>query len=256
MKRSIYIGYDERESEAFAVCRHSIARHSPDIPVHAIEIDDVRDAGLYYRPTSRKDGRLWDDISEAPMSTAFAISRFLTPILARDGWALFIDCDMMARTDINELFDMADKRYAVMCVKHPNYVPPETIKMDGQLQTLYRRKNWSSAVLYNCDHPSNRALTVNMVNAVPGRDLHAFNWLKDDEIGDLPMSWNWLAGVSDPEIVPDLIHWTAGGPWFEGYRDAPYADEWRCERACWLAGGFSLTRQPSLSNGQFHAIGA
>src|SRR5690349_9446256 len=107
MKRSIYIGYDERESEAFGVCRHSIRRHSPDIPVKAIEIGDMRDAGLYYRSTSRRNGQLWDDISDAPMSTAFAISRFLTPILARDGWALFIDCDMLARTDMGELFAMA-----------------------------------------------------------------------------------------------------------------------------------------------------
>ncbi len=198
---------------------------------------------------SKRDGKLWDDISEAPCSTEFAISRFLTPILAREGWALFIDCDMMARTDIGELFAMADKRYAVMCVQHPNYMPPEAIKMDGQLQTLYRRKNWSSAVLYNCAHPSNRRLTVHMINTVPGRNLHAFDWLEDDAIGDLPMSWNWLPGISDPEIEPDLIHWTAGGPWFEGYRDVPYADEWRCERACWLSGGFSMVRPMPKSNG-------
>lgn len=234
MNRSIYIGYDPRESEAFAVCRHSIHRYSPDIPVHAICLDDVRAAGLYWRPMSQRDGKLWDNISDAPCSTQFAISRFLTPILAREGWALFIDCDMMARTDINDLFAMADPSYAVMCVKHPNYLPPETVKMDGQLQTLYRRKNWSSAVLYNCAHPSNAALTVNLINTVPGRDLHAFSWLKDEEIGELPMSWNWLPGVSDPEIYPDLVHWTAGGPWFEGYEHVPYADEWREVRREWL----------------------
>jgi len=250
MKRSIFIGYDSREAEAFAVCRHSIQRHSPDIPIHAIELDQVREGGLYWRPTSKKDGQLWDDISEAPMSTEFAISRFLTPILAREGWALFIDCDMLLRTDIGELFAMAEDKYAVMCVQHPNYLPPDAVKMDGQMQTLYKRKNWSSACLYNCDHPSNRALTVSMINTVPGRDLHRFAWLSDDEIGDLPMSWNWLVGVSDPEVVPDLVHFTSGGPWFNSYRDVPYADEWRCERACWLSGGFSIVRQPK-SNGAY-----
>jgi hypothetical protein len=253
MKRSIHIGYDGREAEAFAVCRHSIQRHSPNIPIHAIELDEMRVNGMYWRPTSRKDGKLWDDISEAPMSTEFAISRFLTPILAREGWALFIDCDMLARTDLNRLFDLADDRYAVMCVQHPNYLPPEAVKMDGQLQTLYLRKNWSSACLYNVNHPSNKALTVAMINTLPGRDLHRFAWLKDHEIGDLPMSWNWLVGVSDSEIEPDLVHWTAGGPWFENYRNVPYADEWRCERACWLSGnGFSRIRpmQPR-SNGLY-----
>src|SRR5690242_12332845 len=93
MKRSIYIGYDPRESEAFAVCRHSIQRFAPDIPIHAICLDDMRAAGLYWRPTSQRDGKLWDDISDAPMSTEFAISRFLTKELAGEGWALFMDCD-------------------------------------------------------------------------------------------------------------------------------------------------------------------
>jgi hypothetical protein len=249
MKRSIYIGYDSREAEAFAVCRHSLQRFAPDIPIFAIELAQMRGAGLYWRPTSKKDGRLWDDISEAPMATEFAISRFLTPLLARDGWAVFMDCDILARSDIGELFAMLDPSKAVMCVQHPNYVPPEKVKMDGQLQTLYKRKNWSSVMAFNCDHPANKLLTVDLINSVPGRDLHRFCWLQDDDIGDLPMSWNFLVGTTDPEITPDLVHFTAGGPWFEGYRDVPYADEWLCERDCWLAGGFSVTRPSAKPNG-------
>jgi hypothetical protein len=245
MKRSIYIGYDPREAEAFAVCRHSLQRFAPDIPIHALELGQLRSAGLYHRPTTRKDGKLWDVISEAPMSTEFAISRFLTKELAGSGWALFMDCDVLARADVGELFAMADPHYAVMCVQHPNYLPPEAVKMDGQMQTLYARKNWSSVMLVNCDHPANGLLTVNAINSLPGRDLHRFSWLEDHHIGDLPMSWNYLVGTTDPEITPDLVHFTAGGPWFAGYEDVPYADEWRAERECWLAGGFSITRQPA-----------
>lgn len=249
MKRSIYIGYDGRESEAFAVCRHSIKRFAPDIPIHTLELGQLRSYGLYWRPTSKRDGKMWDDISEAPCSTQFAISRFLTPHLAREGWALFMDSDILARSDVGELFAMADPRFAVMCVQHPNYVPPEKVKMDGQLQTLYARKNWSSVMLFNCEHEANKALTVDMINTVPGRDLHRFAWLDDKNIGDLPMSWNWLVGISDPEIVPDFVHFTSGGPWFEGYENVPYANEWLCERDCWLAGGFSVTRPPRSHNG-------
>ena len=138
---SIWMGYDERETEAFAVARRSIRRYAPDVPIQALCLDDLRDVGLYRRPTSHKDGKLWDDISGAPMSTQFAISRFLTPLLAGSGWAVFMDCDVMCVEDINKLFDELDPRYAIMCVKHPNYVPPDTIKMDGQEQTRYLRKN-------------------------------------------------------------------------------------------------------------------
>jgi lipopolysaccharide biosynthesis glycosyltransferase len=168
------------------------------------------------------------------MSTEFAISRFLTKELAGKGWALFMDCDVLIRRDLNYLMQEADPRYAVMCVQHPNYVPPETTKMDGQLQTLYARKNWSSVMLFNCDHPSNKALTVEMVNTLPGRDLHRFCWLKDEEIGALDPAWNWLVGTSDPSINPGIVHFTAGGPWLSDYENVPYADEWRAERTRWL----------------------
>ena len=180
------------------------------------------------------------------MATGFAISRFLTKELAREGWALFMDCDVLLRTDVNELFELADPKFAVQCVQHPNYVPKEAVKMDNQLQTMYLRKNWSSVALYNCDHWANSRLTVEYINRVPGRTLHAFDWLRDDEIGDLPMSWNWLAGVSDPEITPDLVHFTNGIPSMPGYENSPYAAEWRCERACWLAGAHSFVRHPRL----------
>jgi hypothetical protein len=89
-------------------------------------------------------------------------------------------------------------------------------------------------MLFNCDHPSNRKLTVDMINSVPGRDLHAFCWLKDSEIGALSPAWNFLVGHSDTDIDPAIVHWTEGGPWFPEYRDAPFADEWRDERRAWL----------------------
>ena len=243
MHHSIYIGYDPRESEAFAICRHSIHRYAPNIPVSALVLDELRNAGLYRRPMSKRDGKLWDDISEAPCSTEFAISRFLTPILARRGWALFMDCDILARDDVNKLFAAADPQYAVMCVQHPNYVPPETIKMDGQLQMLYRRKNWSSVMLINCEHEANKRLTLGMINEVPGRDLHRFCWLNDDEIGALDPKWNYLVGVSNPKIDPALVHYTSGIPSMPGYENAEYADAWRAQRLAWLGAPVAISAQ-------------
>lgn len=231
--RSIWLGFDAREYSAYEVCKSSIKFGlTQQIPVRPVILDELRDRGLYWRKTERRDGRLWDTISEAPMSTEFAISRFLVPHLASAGWALFQDCDMMARSNYARLFDsIGDSSYspyAVMCVKH-DYTPKDAVKMDGQVQTAYSRKNWSSFMVFNCDHPSNKKLTVEMVNTLPGRDLHRFCWLNDDEIGTIGGGWNWLVG-EQPEPFPlHNIHWTQGGPWFHGYEDAPYAEQWRRE---------------------------
>lgn len=160
------------------------------------------------------------------MSTEFAISRFMTPILAGAGLAVFTDADVMVRTPLTQLFDGIDPSKAVSVVQH-RFDPPQGVKMDGQAQTRYARKNWSSVCVFNCDHPSNRALTVDLVNTVPGRDLHRFCWLQDDEIGALDPKWNWLAGHSDPSIDPAIVHFTDGTPDMPGYENQPFADEWR-----------------------------
>jgi hypothetical protein len=226
----IFIGFDPREAVAYDVCEASIdARLSRSIMVKPIILDEMRERGIYRRPTETRDGKLWDVISEAPMSTEFAISRFLVPHLMNyRGWAVFMDCDMLVRTDMAKLFDLADDSYAVMCVKH-HYEPPEGVKMDGQTQLRYARKNWSSVMLSNCEHPSNRALNVGLINALPGRDLHRFCWLEDNEIGELDASWNWLVGHSSRDIDPDIVHFTEGGPWFDGFDDVPFVGEWRRE---------------------------
>jgi hypothetical protein len=249
MDRTVFIGYDGREAETFAIARHTLRKYAPDVPVNAICLEDVRNAGLYWRPTSRDDkGRLFDDISGFPMATEFAISRFLTPVLAkaqfRTGWALFMDSDILARDDIDELFAECNDDYAVMCVKH-FHQPPEGEKMDGQAQVRYNRKNWSSVVAYNLDHPANRKLTVGLINEVPGRDLHAFCWLSDDQIGGLDPIWNYLVGYTKlpKDVQPKLVHHTEGGPWLSNYQDVEYADEWYAARAAWLREG--MITQPT-----------
>jgi lipopolysaccharide biosynthesis glycosyltransferase len=243
MKESIWVGFDPREAAAFAVAVHSIkSRLSRRIPVYGLVLKELQASGLYRRPTdsfinSEGHKQLIDVLSarddyNGAMSTEFAISRFLVPHLAGSGWALFMDCDMLARSDLTRLFALRDPSKAVMCVQH-QYAPIQTVKMDGQLQTKYSRKNWSSVMLFNCDHPANERLTLDMVNKLPGRDLHALCWLKDDEIGALPIEWNWLAGESEHVQNPRIVHHTLGSPCMSGYEDAPYANEWRDELAEW-----------------------
>lgn len=235
MKRSIYIGFDPREGAAYGVALSSLTRHLSDfIPTHALALPDLIGRGLYKRPVENRDGRMWDVISEAPMSTEHACARFLVPHLAKDGWALFMDGDMLVRGDLAPLFDSLDPAMALYCVKH-RHEPNETEKMDGQIQTRYARKNWSSFMIINVDHPANKALTADLVNTAPGRDLHRFCWLQDDLIGELPATYNYLAGHTSGVDDPICVHFTDGVPDMPGYEVQPYADEWRAERRRWAA---------------------
>lgn len=210
------------------------------LPVYPLMLSQLRRDGLYNRPTERRDGRLYDVISDAPMATEFAISRFLTVHLARRyagkdrdytkqaGWALFMDCDMLILGNVCRLFEQADDSKALMVVKH-DHVPATSIKMDGQQQTGYARKNWSSVMMFNLDHPANDRLTVDLVNTARGLHLHQFCWLPEDDIGELPIEWNWLAGYSNNTIAPQIVHHTDGVPFMPGYENAPYAEQWRRE---------------------------
>ena len=223
-------GYDDREEIGYAVAESSARRRSSQLicPI-ALEESAVRNCGLYTRQHEYRNGQLWDVISDAPMSTSFACSRFLVPWIARHQWTLWCDfADMLFLADPAELFALADPRYAVMVVKH-QYVPTEQVKMDGQQQTVYARKNWSSVILWNWQHPGNAKLTLHMVNTLPGRDLHRFCWLEDHEIGELPTEWNYLVGVTPMTIKPKLLHFTLGIPTMPGCEDSPWADVWKQE---------------------------
>ena len=215
----VFIGYDPREDIAYQVCKHSILTRQPNADVQPLIQKELRGSGRYTRPT--------DQLA----STEFTFTRFLVPELTNfNGWAVFMDCDMILTTDIAELFNQANNNYAVMCVQH-DYTPKEGTKMDGQKQTIYPRKNWSSVVLFNCAHPSNAKLTQDMVNDVElnGAYFHRFSWLKDEEIGSLDHTWNYLVGVYDDIETPKLIHYTEGGPWFENYRNCEFNKLWKTE---------------------------
>jgi lipopolysaccharide biosynthesis glycosyltransferase len=219
----IFIGWDGREVEAFNVAAKTARRFGHE--VIAVHEDRLRAAGLMTRPLDRRGG-MYDLISAAPQSTEFAISRFFAPMLIHSGWSLFVDCDVVFLRDPLELLERyADDTKAVMVVKHPVMNVSGT-KMDGQQQLPYRRKLWSSVMLINADHPANLRLNLTTVNQVPGRDLHAFCWLADDEIGELPREWNWLVDIADKPDNPGLAHFTLGTPNLPGVKYSEHAKVW------------------------------
>lgn len=222
----VYVGYDRREDIAYQVCRQSLIRNA-SLPVNVVPLiqDDLRARGLYTRGV--------DPLA----STDFTYTRFFVPFLTGyRGWALFCDCDFLWIEDISALLELADDRFAVLCVHH-DHRPTERSKMDGQTQTVYPRKNWSSLVLFNCGHEANGALTPELVNRETGKYLHRFGWLDDSLIGQIPERWNWLEGWNEmPEHgTPAAVHYTRGGPWFDDWKDVDYADLWLKEEALYHA---------------------
>lgn len=219
MMKNIYIGYDTREDVAYQVSKYSLESKSKNIQVFPLKLGELRERNLYWRDEDKLG------------STEFTFSRFLIPELNNfEGWALFCDCDLLFLKDVNELFNLTDDKFAVMCVQH-DYTPKEGVKMDGKVQTIYPRKNWSSVVLWNCSHPSNKQINKDLVNDsnTTGKYLHRFSWLEDGEIGSIPHAWNWLAGwYKEPQDgSPKAVHYTEGGPWFENYRFCEYHQEWK-----------------------------
>jgi len=213
----VFIGYDRREDIAYRVAKASLLKHS-SIPLEITPVvqNDLRYRGIYQREP--------DPLS----STEFSFTRFLTPYLAGyTGWALFCDCDFLFRGDIASVTDYMDGAKAVMCVPH-EYTPPETVKMDGKAQHQYPRKNWSSFMLFNCEHPQVKTLTPEVVNTQTGMYLHRFQWLADDLIGELPIAFNYLEGWHTKDDCPNpiAVHFTRGGPWFKDWVDVEYAAEW------------------------------
>lgn len=222
-----YIGYDPREDAAFTVAAKTLLQTSGLVAEPLVE-ERLRAAGLLWRPVDRR-GHMHDLVSDAGQSTEFAISRFLVPILCQTGWALFTDCDVVFLRNVDELSlaigPITRGKRAAYVVKH-DHQPAENWKMDFQPQQAYSRKNWSSVVLWNCEHPAHQRLNLHTINTMPGRWLHSFGWLHDSEIGELLPEWNWLVGVQPKPVAPAIAHFTLGGPFTPGWKGAEHDELW------------------------------
>ena len=82
----------------------SLYQHS-SVPLAITQLvtPQLENQGLYRRERDPKH------------STAFSFTRFLIPHLMNyQGWALFMDCDMLCRSDIKALWDQRDDRFGAM----------------------------------------------------------------------------------------------------------------------------------------------
>lgn len=207
----IFIGWDPRIPMAGEVLAYSLGKYTknPDIEIEFLELSRLKKTIGFTRAV--------DPLA----STEFTYTRFLVPYLCGyQGKALFLDNDMLCLSDIQEIFDLDMTDYALRVVKH-EYNPTATIKMDGKVQTTYPRKNWSSMMFMDCSKL--RCWTKEAVETQTGAWLHRFEAVPDEQIGEIPKTWNVL-----DQLNPDtkLAHFTSGGPYFKGYEDCPGSAQW------------------------------
>jgi lipopolysaccharide biosynthesis glycosyltransferase len=213
---TVFIGYDPAEAVAFHVCANSIIRRATR-PVSIVPL------AL----------NLLDDYTEthADGSNAFTYSRFLVPYLMQyQGRAIYLDGDMVVLDDIASLDRLFSDATACQVVQH-TYTTKKSTKYLGAKNENYPRKNWSSVIIWNCDHAKNRQLTPDYVEQNTGSHLHRFAWLADQDIGALPIEWNWLPDELGPNSQAKLLHYTLGTPCFKEFSSGSQSDAWHQEWA-------------------------
>jgi len=206
----IFIGYDSKHPEAYEVCKASILKHNPLHEVHPLVNKDLREKGLYNRPSHMME------------STEFSFTRFLVPLLCNyTGRAIYCDGDFLWRCDPQEIVSHLGNA-DVAVVKHPKF-SIKTKKMKNKPNADYDMKYWSSLMLFDCARSD--YLTQWYVSNAHAAHLHGFSWAS--KIDSIPASYNALVGYYDfGKKYTKAAHFTDGGPWLEGYENVEFADEW------------------------------
>lgn len=213
----VYVGFDSTnygQQLAFDVCKRSIEKFNKNVEVIKLVRKELIDKKLFWRED--KTG-----------VTEFTYTRFLVPYLNNfEGYALFCDSDFLWTCDIEEVVQKyANENHAVSCVKHNYSNCNAKTKMDGRPQEFYPRKNWSSLMLFNCSHSSIKNLTPEAVSTQTPAWLHRMHWAKDEEIGEIDKSYNYLVGYYNDNKIKAL-HYTDGGPWHPGYENVEHGSKW------------------------------
>jgi lipopolysaccharide biosynthesis glycosyltransferase len=132
----IFIGWDSRFPEPADVLAYSLRKQS-SIPL------EIR----YLKLPELRLNRSYDPVA----STEYTYSRFLVPYLcAFQNTALYLDSGMLCLGDIARIAQLDMNGLALRVVKH-NHQPTASVKMNGAVQSVYPRKNWSSMMLLNCE---------------------------------------------------------------------------------------------------------
>jgi hypothetical protein len=203
----IFVGYDPREAIGYPVFCSSVMARTDE----AVSFTPVRGEKTPESSTSFNYGRF--DVAEQ---------------CGYRGWAIWAECDMLARADIAELWAMRRIDYDVMVVKH-DYRTRHPVKFLGQKNEDYPRKNWSSLMLINCAGAAWQRMRHH--KGWTGPELHRLAFLNDARIGALAPEWNHLVGEYAPNPQARIAHFTIGLPCWQPYDAWEFGGEWAEELA-------------------------
>lgn len=219
----VFVGYDEREAVGFPVFCHSVLSRTK--------------ANVSFTPVrgTRINGS----------TTAFDRARWDVPRLCNyRGLALWAECDMLVRSDLSELLELAhgSTSFDVMLVKH-EYQTKFPIKFLGQKNENYPRKNWSSFMLMDCGSAAWRRLDeFRAARRIEPGDIHRFPERVDGytlfapgRVQALAPAWNHLVGEYPYSAIAKVAHFTIGLPCFPEYLNCDYAEEWFEERRAMMS---------------------
>jgi hypothetical protein len=198
----VFIGFDPRQPLAYTVAAHSAAVNCSK---------PVAIAPLIQRqlPVKRKG------------LTEFTFTRYLVPWLCDyEGYALFIDADMLVLGDLAELPWEMKEAVAV--------VPHAASRLNGQSLGFER----ASVMLFHCAEC--RALTPEYIETGTPQK---FEWARS--VFHLAPEWNHLVGYDPRRQDAKIVHYTMGIPCFPETMNDEYSQEWQaalraaCDTCSW-----------------------
>lgn len=185
---SVFVGFDPRSWGAFSVCATSLLRVAKQpISITPLVIDTL--------PCERVG------------LTAFTYTRYLVPwLMDYKGMAIYVDSDTIFLSDPSELMKLCN---------------PDSIKSLWVVKNK-QRFEWPSVIVFNCKRL--KILTPELVKE--GKGLTTFEFVKENEVGELPSEWNHLVGYDEPRGDAKLVHFTQGVPGYPELRGCEYTEEW------------------------------
>ena len=187
---TVHIGADPRQPLAYTVCASSILRHSRS----RIAVEPI---GLYP----------WIEGFSRRGLTSFTFARYLCPSVRNYyGYSIFLDGDIIVRSDIHDLLDVIDLEAPVSVAKH------------------VARFEWPSVMVFN--NAKCKVLTKEWVDN-PRSNPQKLEWA--EKVGELPKEWNHCVGYEPHREDAKLIHYTAGLPCWPETESCPHAEKWKEE---------------------------
>lgn len=188
----VFIGFDERQRVSFTTLAASIYElSSKPIAITPLILKTL--------PITRRG------------LTPFTYSRFLVPWLCGfQGQAVFLDADMLLLSDINEVVLELESHHAI-----------------GVVTDIAKFEQTSFAV-FNCAHPSNKILTPDYIQSTSA-NLHAIQWLDEEEVCGLHSKWNQLVGYQDIDPSAGNLHFTMGIPAYPETSSCPHSEYWSAQ---------------------------